>query len=75
MKMTRLQKYDILVEKVIDQVRKELGCCPFNRSDFVNATSEVYLKLYRGAPYPSDDKIPILVDEVVGLLSDAMGDY
>ena len=64
---------DNFINEVVDESMKHMGHNPFSRSDFVRATDQVIsdeLELKY-----SENEIPNIVDEVIGLLSDYLGDY
>ena len=67
------------IDKVVDESMKHMGHNPFSRSDFVRATEQVVFESFKLRVYtnglPPESMIPNFVDEVIGLLSDYMGDY
>lgn len=69
----KANQIDNFINEVVDESMKHMGHNPFSRSDFVRATEQVIsdeLELKY-----SENEIPNIVDEVIGLLSDYLGDY
>lgn len=69
----KANQIDNFINEVVDESMKHMGHNPFGRSDFVRATEQVIsdeLELKY-----SENEIPNIVDEVIGLLSDYLGDY